>query len=117
MVPPLNKHADMKKARREIRVTLRGKLNRAVQIHNEVLKGAVISSDFASVTATVAGEQLVHSALDIVFDSIIRDIAVANRLRIFAHQIEKVDVHYVDHQSGETIAKTSRNLEKIFLAN
>jgi len=115
MVSNPRQDADKAQAVRELKVRLRAKLDRAVENHNEVLKSAEISADFFSMTATVVGERLAQSALHIVFNSIIRDVAIANRLRIFAHQIEKVDVHYVDHESGETIAKTSKNIVKTFL--
>jgi hypothetical protein len=81
-----------------------------------VLKDAKISTNFASFTATVVRERLSRSALDTVFSSLVRDIAIANKVGICVHPMEKVAIEYVDHKSRETIAIVTKDLETILKA-
>ena len=76
----------------------------------EVLKDASISTNFASINASVVREQLSQSALDTVFSSLVRDIAVANRVRILTHSMATVNIRYVDHITGEVIAVDPNSL-------
>jgi hypothetical protein len=103
-------------ARKALKDSLRKKLDRAKSNHYLVLKDAKISTNFASFTATVVRERLSQSALDTVFSSLVRDIAIANKVGIFVHPMEKVAIEYVDHKSRETIAIVTKDLETIVKA-
>lgn len=101
---------DKSKARKTLKDDLYKKLEAAKINHHMVLKDAKISTNFASITATVVKERLAQSALDIVFSALVRDIAVANRVHVFTHQMKAVDIHYIDHTTGDTIETVTKIL-------
>ena len=101
---------DKAAARKSLKVALYKKIDAAKENHRMVLKDARISTNFASITASVVREKLSKSALDTVFSSLVRDIAVANRVNVLTHSMATVKIRYVDHISGEVIAVDLKSL-------
>lgn len=101
---------DKAAARKSLKVALYKKIDAAKKNHFKVLKDAKISTNFASITVSVVREKLSQSALDTVFSSLVRDIAVANRVHILTHSMANVNIRYVDHNTGEVIAIDRKSL-------
>lgn len=94
---------DKRQARKSLKESLYKKLEAAKVNHQMVLVDAKISTNFASITAIVVRERLSQSSLDTVFRASVRDIAIANKVNVFTRKMHTVDIHYVDHNTGDAI--------------